>query len=486
MSKTRLKTRFAPSPTGEIHLGNLRTALFSYLCAAGQDGVFLLRIEDTDMQRSRPEYVQALMRELRWLGLDWQEGPGADGDHGPYFQAQRFSVYQRYYAALDAAGAIYPCFCSDTQLKLARKAQRAAGQPPRYPGTCANLSAQEVGQRLEQGGKPTWRFRVPPHERVEFDDLVRGVQRFSSDEIGDFIIRRSDGTPAFFFSNAVDDALMEVSHVLRGEDHLTNTPRQLLILQALGLRPPAYGHLSLITGDDGSPLSKRHGSRSIRQLREAGYLAGAILNYLARLGHSYSADSFAGLDDLAAGFSLDRLGKAPARYDEGQLRYWQKEAVAAAAANSLVDWFKQSEEGRGMSADWSDARLAALLGVVRDNIELPGDVAQWLQRLSAGPPAMGEPERQVLAVAGSAFFHASLALLDTSRQEFGGFAKAVGGQTGTKGKGLFMPLRVALTGVMHGPEMGRVWDWLGPDVCRERLQAALDYCHGAESHAETV
>jgi nondiscriminating glutamyl-tRNA synthetase len=486
MSKIRPKTRFAPSPTGEIHLGNLRTALFSYLYAAGHDGLFLLRIEDTDVQRSRPEYVQALMRELRWLGLDWQEGPEAGGDQGPYFQAQRLSIYQRYYAALDAAGATYPCFCSDTQLKLARKAQRAAGQPPRYPETCASLSPQAVQRKLDQGGKPTLRFRVPPGERVEFDDLVRGAQRFSSDEIGDFIIRRSDGTPAFFFSNAIDDALMEVSHVLRGEDHLTNTPRQLLILRSLGLRTPAYGHLSLLTGDDGSPLSKRHGSRSVRQLRETGFLPGAILNYLARLGHSYGVDSFAELDRLAEGFSLERLGKAPARYDEAQLRYWQKEAVAAASIDSLVKWFRQSGEGCGLSADWSDTRLAALLEVVRENIEIPADVAQWLQRLSAGPLSVAERERQILSAAGSRFFRASLALLDVPGQGFRDFAKSVGNQTGAKGKGLFMPLRVALTGVMHGPEMERLWDWLGPDVCRTRLQAALDYCHGAESHAETV
>ncbi len=486
MSRSRPKTRFAPSPTGEIHLGNLRTALFSYLYAAGHDGVFLLRIEDTDVQRSQPEYVQALMRELGWLGLHWQEGPEVGGSHGPYFQAQRLSIYQQYYAALDAAGATYPCFCSDTQLKLARKAQRAAGQPPRYPGTCASLSPQEVQHKLDQGGKPTLRFRVPPGERVEFEDLVRGVQRFSSDEIGDFIIRRSDGTPAFFFSNAIDDALMEVTHVLRGEDHLTNTPRQLLILRSLGLRAPAYGHLSLLTGDDGSPLSKRHGSRSVRQLREAGFLPGAVLNYLARLGHSYTADSFAGLDRLAEGFSLERLGRAPARYDEAQLRYWQKEAVAAASADSLVRWFRQSDAARGLSADWSDSRLAGLLEVVRDNIEMPVDVAQWLQRLSAGPLTLDEQQRGVLEAAGSRFFASSLARLGAPAESFREFAIAVGSQTGAKGKALFMPLRVALTGVTHGPEMERVWAWLGPDVCRARLQAALDYCRGAESHAETV
>ncbi|MCG6864511.1 MAG: glutamate--tRNA ligase [Thiogranum sp.] len=486
MSEPRVKARFAPSPTGEIHLGNLRTALFNFLYAAGHDGVFLLRIEDTDKERSRPEYAQALMDELKWLGLGWQEGPDAGGDHGPYYQAWRLDIYREYYDALAASGAIYPCFCSDTQLKLARKAQRTAGLPPRYPGTCANLSEQEVRQKLADGAKPTWRFRVPAGERVEFDDLVRGVQRFSSDDIGDFIVRRSDGTPAFFFSNAVDDALMGVSHVLRGEDHLTNTPRQLMILRALGLPAPVYGHLSLLVGDDGSPLSKRHGSRSVRQLREEGYMPGGLLNYLARLGHSYASDDFLGLDGLAEGFALQRLGTAPARYDEAQLRYWQKQAVAGASTQSLLDWFRQSEAGRGLSADWSEERLIALLEVVHDNVEMPADVGQWLQRLSVPQLPVGEAEGRVLAAAGRVFFETAVDLLGAFPGDFREFAKAVGAATGARGKSLFMPLRVALTGVTHGPEMGGLWAWLGPDICRERLLAALDYCRGAESDAETV
>jgi len=484
MSETTVKARFAPSPTGEIHLGNLRTALFNFLYAAGHAGVFLLRIEDTDAERSRSGHTQALMRELRWLGLNWQEGPDAAGDNGPYFQSQRLDIYQHYYRALENAGASYPCFCSDTQLKLARKAQRTAGQPPRYPGTCAHLSEREVAQKLEDGGKPTLRFRVPVAQQLVFEDLVRGPQRFSSDDIGDFIIRRSDGTPAFFFTNAIDDALMGVTHVLRGEDHLTNTPRQLMILQALGLSAPSYGHLSLLVGDDGSPLSKRHGSRSVREMREAGFLPGGILNYLARLGHTYSDDGYADLQQLAAGFDLARLGKAPARYDETQLRYWQKEAVTAASVEQLLAWFRDSEAGR-RSGDCSDERLATLLEVVRDNVEMPEDIAQWVERL-CGTPGVGAPEREVLGAAGGGFFEAALALLDTSPPGFREFAAAVGKQTQTKGKALFMPLRVALSGVMHGPEMARVWDWLGPDECRRRLQAALDYCRGAQSHAETV
>jgi len=484
MKKTPVKTRFAPSPTGEMHPGNLRTALFSCLYARGHDGVFLLRIEDTDAGRSRSEHTRALMQELHWLGLEWQEGPDAGGDRGPYYQSQRLALYEQYYRALESAAATYPCFCSDTQLKLGRKAQLAAGRPPRYPGTCARLTAQEVEQKLADGGKPTLRFRVPAAGQVVFEDLVRGTQRFDSDDIGDFIVRRSDGTPAFFFSNAIDDALMGVTHVLRGEDHLTNTPRQLLILQALGLGAPAYGHLSLLVGEDGSPLSKRHGSRSVRQLREAGYLPGAILNYLARLGHRYSEDQYADLGQLAAGFDLKRLGKAPARYDESQLRYWQKEAVAAASSDELLAWFRQSGAAQ-QSVECSDARLASLLEVVRDNVEMPADIARWLARL-CGEAVAGKAERELLAAAGSGFFAAALAALDAAPAGFREFASAVGAQTGTRGKALFMPLRVALSGVTHGPEMARVWDWLGPAECRRRLQAALDYCRGAESHAESV
>ena len=211
MHNLSVKTRFAPSPTGEMHLGNLRTALFNALYARREQGVFLLRIENTDAERSKPEFEQALMDDLRWLGLDWQEGPEAGGSHGPYHQSARAETYDRYYQALEAGGGCYPCFCGETQLKLARKAQRAAGQPPRYAGTCAHLSEQEVAQKLAAGGRPTLRFRVPRGQQVEFDDEVRGPQRFNSDEIGDFIIRRSDGTPAFFFTNAIDDALMGVT-----------------------------------------------------------------------------------------------------------------------------------------------------------------------------------------------------------------------------------------------------------------------------------
>ncbi len=487
MHNPAVKTRFAPSPTGEIHLGNLRTALFNALYARREQGTFLLRIENTDAERSKQAYEQALMEDLRWLGLDWQEGPDAGGSQGPYHQSARSDIYARYYASMEAEGACYPCFCSETHLKLARKAQRAAGQPPKYPGTCANLSAEEVRKKLAEGGKPTLRFRVTPGQTVEFEDHARGVQRFSSDEIGDFIIRRSDGTPSFFFTNAIDDALMGVSLVLRGEDHLTNTPRQLMILAALNLPAPAYGHLSLLVGPDGSPLSKRHGSKSVRELRENGYLPAAILNYLARLGHKYDADQYLSLPELASQFDLARLGRAPARFDDAQLRYWQKEAVVAASSDELVDWFRGSEQGQRLSTEWSAERLLKFIEVVRDNIELPTDAAEWLHRLSAETPVISDPDLAIVRSAGEAFFNAALLQLDAGTDDFRSFAKAVGKAAGVKGKQLFMPLRIALTGVAHGPEMARVWDWLGQECCRTRLEAAQKLCvDGAQSHAETV
>src|SRR6516162_1489436 len=283
---TPVVTRFAPSPTGELHLGNARTALFNELLARRAGGRFLLRIEDTDTERSQEAHTAALMADLRWLGIDWDAGPDREDPRGPYRQSQRAPLYARYFAELERRAVVYPCFCTALELELSRRAQLAAGQPPRYAGTCRDLAAVECERRSAAGLSATLRFRVPAGERVSFVDFVHGPQSFSSDDIGDFVVRRADGSAAFFFSYAVDDATMGVTAALRGEDHLTNTPRQLLILAALGLPAPAYGHVALILGADGAPLSKRHGAVSVREYRERGYQPHALLNHLFRLGHS--------------------------------------------------------------------------------------------------------------------------------------------------------------------------------------------------------
>ena len=262
MSTGPLRTRFAPSPTGLLHLGNARTALFNFLIAQAAGGRFLLRIEDTDVARGHDKYVEALQEDLRWLGLDWQEGAGLGGDHGPYLQSERRSLYDNYFAALEAAHRAYPCFCTPQELDMERKSQLAAARPPRYSGRCYRLSADDAAARLAAGMPATLRFHVDEGQTVEFEDRVRGPQRFATDDIGDFVIRRSSGAAAFFFSNAVDDALMEIHLVVRGDDHLSNTPRQILILRALGLPVPGYAHIGLVVASGGAPLSKREIGRA--------------------------------------------------------------------------------------------------------------------------------------------------------------------------------------------------------------------------------
>jgi nondiscriminating glutamyl-tRNA synthetase len=319
MTSRPLTTRFAPSPTGLLHLGNIRTALFSYLLAKRAGGVYVLRIEDTDTARGDAKYVGALMQDLRWLGLQWDEGPETGGPHAPYYQSQRAEIYRQYLERLEAAGAAYPCFCTEHELKVERKTQIAAGRPPRYSGKCRALPPAQVAQRRAAGAAATLRFHVADGRFVEFVDGVRGAQRFDTSDIGDFVIRRSDGTPPFFFSNAVDDALMGVTRVVRGDDHLTNTPRQILLLEALGLRIPGYAHIPLVVGADGAPLSKRTGSKSVQQLRAQGFLPLAIDNYLARVGHTYESNQLLELDQLAVQFALEHVHHSPARYDEAQL-----------------------------------------------------------------------------------------------------------------------------------------------------------------------
>jgi glutamyl-tRNA synthetase len=470
MTTQMIKTRFAPSPTGYLHLGNVRTALFNALLARHWNGRFVLRIEDTDQERSRPEYVAALLEDLRWLGLDWQEGPEVGGPCAPYAQSERAALYAEYYQQLEALGRVYPCFCTPAELALSRKAQRAAGRPPRYAGTCARLSENERQARLERGLQPTLRFRTPTGRIVEFTDLVRGPQRFASDDIGDFIIRRADGTPQFFFANAVDDALMRITHVLRGEDHLTNTPRQLLLLDVLELPTPEYGHLALIVGSDGGPLSKREGDLSLRELRAAGYLPEALLNYLARLGHRYEQDGWMESAELAAGFAPEHLGRAPARYDEAQLLHGQAEAVRHASLERLWTWMGAAVHERVSLACRDD-----FVTTVRPNIRFPADAAFWAERLFSAELTLSEDSRAVIAAAGSAFFTHALAAYAEHGAAYQPLVEALKQRTGAKGKNLFMPLRAALTGETHGPELARILALLPPDFVRRRLAAASSH-----------
>ena len=459
-----LVTRFAPSPTGELHLGNARTALFNLLLARHSGGRFVLRIEDTDAERSRASHTAALLHELAWLGIAWDAGPDREDERGPYRQSQRAPLYARYLGELERAGRAYPCFCSALELDLARRAQLAAGRPPRYAGTCRELSPAERAARAAAGTAPTLRFRVPEGERVSFTDFVHGPQSFLTDDIGDFVVRRADGTAAFFFSNAVDDAAMGITRVLRGEDHLTNTPRQLMILAALGLPPPAYGHVALIVGPDGAPLSKRHGATSVRDYRERGYLARAILNYLYRLGHSGAPPGLLGLDDMARGFDPAHLGRSPAHFDEAQLTVWQKDAVHRLEPEAARTWL-----GGVLPPQLGPAAATAFVRALLPNLVLPEDARPWVDIVFGAPPALGPEGEALVRGAGSGYFAAAAAAATTEAPELAAIAAAARTASGRKGAELYMPLRLALTGRTHGPELAPLLKAMPAGAARERL-----------------
>jgi glutamyl-tRNA synthetase len=464
MSPSPPVTRFAPSPTGELHLGNARTALFNLLLARHAGGRFLLRIEDTDAERSLEAHTRALLEDLRWLGIEWDAGPDREDGAGPYRQSQRGALYAGYFARLVERGAVYPCYCTPLELEAARHAQRAAGKPPRYAGTCRELSVEERAQRVARGVAATLRFRVPAGERVEFLDLVHGRQSFATDDIGDFVVRRADGSAAFFFSNAVDDACMGVTLALRGEDHLANTPRQLLLLGALGLAAPSYGHLALLLGADGTPLSKRHGAMSVRAYRERGYQPLAIANQLFRLGHSSALHGLLTPEEMARGFDTAHLGRAAARFDEQQLEVWQRDAVHHLAPEAARAWLA------GVLPPGLDERAtSAFVSAVLPNLVLPADALPWIEVVFGGPPALEAGAEAVVRNAGTGYFAAAAAAAAVSGNDLAAIAAAARAVSGREGKQLYMPLRLALTGRAHGPELAPLLRAMPPGKARERL-----------------
>lgn len=465
-----VKTRFAPSPTGLVHFGNIRTALFNALFARKNQGTFLLRIEDTDLERSQDQYTQALKEDLVWLGLDWQEGPAfSETQHGIYHQSERTAIYEQYLNQLIEKGYVYPCFCTPVELEISRKVQAASGKPPRYSGKCTHLKAEEAAAKKAQGLPYTLRFRMPKNHMIVFHDLVRGTQKFNSDEIGDFIIRRSDGSFAFFFVNAVDDALMHVSHVLRGEDHLTNTPRQIAILEALGLPIPTYGHISLIVDQKGAPLSKRNGSLSIQELRALGFFPIAINNYLARLGHHYADNRLLELETLSQLFETAHLGRAPACYDRTQLDYWQGLALQQASTEMLVEWLSKYVD----ASHWQrvpEADRLAFVQAIRANITQPQDSHIWIEAVYDALPTVSEEGLQIVQQTAASFFDHAIEILQAQNVvDYKAFTQNLKQATQTSGKNLFMPLRVALTGQTHGPEMSLLLTLIGQEKALTRL-----------------
>jgi glutamyl-tRNA synthetase len=316
-----LRLRFAPSPTGYLHVGGARTALYNWLLARRSGGTFILRIEDTDLSRSTEEAIEAILRDLRWLGLDWDEGPDAGGEHWPYRQTGRMALYREAAQRLLEGGYAYRCFCSPQELKERRERALREGRPPMYDRRCLSLAEDEV-RRLAKEGRPyALRFRVPEGETV-VRDAIRGEITFRNREIEDFVLLRNDGTPTYNLAVVVDDVDMRISHVVRGDDHLSNTPKQLLLYRALGAEAPVFAHLPMIVGRDGRPLSKRHGDVAVGHYREMGFLPEAMVNFLALLGWSLDdATTIIDRETLVANFGLERVTSKPAVWDTGKL-YW--------------------------------------------------------------------------------------------------------------------------------------------------------------------
>jgi glutamyl-tRNA synthetase len=370
-------------------------------------------------------------------------------------------------AALEERGLAYPCFCTAEELKLARKAQLAAGRPPRYAGTCSALSSAEVSKRTAAGVRPAIRFRVPEGRVIEFDDLIHGRQRFATSDIGDFVIERSDGSAAFFLSNAVDDAAMEVNLVLRGDDHLANTPRQVLLLEALGLRVPSYGHLPLLLGSNGAPLSKREGAASLHDLRGKGYLAGALRNYMVRLGHACDATAWLEREELPRHFDLARTSRSAAHFDEAQLEHWQREAVAHSTPAELRSWLTGRLDRLGDAG-----RQEAFLAVVRGNLLFPSDADTWVAVVCDAAVAFDAAAEREIHAAGRDFFERAAADWRVHGADFRTWTRALAAGTARKGAALYMPLRSALTGLNHGPELAPLVALIGAEQVGARLVAA--------------
>ncbi len=453
------KTRFAPSPTGLMHVGNLRAALFNFLLTRQIGGHFVLRIEDTDLERSEDRFSKSLLEDLSWLGILW--------DEGPFYQSQRQNIYDDYYAVLEKEAKVYPCFCTESELALSRKLQLSRGEPPRYAGTCMQLSEAQKTQKLAEGLKPTLRFHIPKGGVVEFVDAVKGPQRFLCDHIGDFIIRRGDGTPPFMFCNAIDDATMGVTHALRGDDHLTNTPRQILLLQALGLAVPRYGHFPTILGSDGTRLAKRSGSRSVQELREAGYHPLALLNYLARLGHYYEDQTFKTLIALSKEFKLSHISHSPAHYDNEQLHFWQKETLHRLSVKEWWDFVLNTVPE--LLSEIPAEKQMDFASMIQPNVVMPHEALAWAKALFAKDlPLMGEAASAILN-AGPEFFQTAL---DIPIQDFKAWLSLFQAKIPLKGKALFFPLRGALTGEVHGPELAQVFKIMTPALLTNRLEKA--------------
>ena len=474
---SNIRVRFAPSPTGHLHVGGARTALFNWLFARREGGKFIVRIEDTDRVRSTEKSERAVLEDLKWLGLTWDEGPGVDGVYGPYRQSERLDIYREHAERLLACDKAFHCYCADEELEEKRKKALAEGLVPQYDGACRNLTPSARKELESEGRSPVVRLRAPLQD-VAVSDLIRGDILFKKEMLGDFIILRSDGRPTYNFAVVVDDALMEISHVIRAEEHLPNTMRQVLVYEVLGYPLPVFAHVSLIVDKDRSKLSKRRGATSVAEFRDQGYLPGGLLNYLALLGWSPpEGEEIMPVTELIEKFELERVSLSPAAFDEDKLNWVNSHHLREEPLADVAALAVRFAETHGL-IEPDFARFEAMVDLAREGLARLSDLPEAIAFFFDGDLEMEEEAREWLSREDAKQLLGSL--VSRLRESDGAIdaglfkaaLKATGKDAGIKGKDLFMPVRSALTGRTHGPALGEVAAVLGRGRVLERLARA--------------
>ncbi|MCM3164490.1 glutamate--tRNA ligase [Metabacillus litoralis] len=480
-----VRVRYAPSPTGHLHIGNARTALFNYLFAKNQGGKFLIRIEDTDKKRNIAGGEESQLKYLKWLGIDWDESIDVGGEYGPYRQSERNDIYKKYYEELLDKGLAYKCYCTEEELEKEREEQMARGETPQYSGKHANLTKEEQNELESQGLQASIRFRVPANKEYRFNDMVKGDISFESEGMGDFVIVKKDGTPTYNFAVAVDDHLMGISHVLRGEDHISNTPKQLMIYEAFGWDIPVFGHMTLIVNENRKKLSKRDESiiQFIEQYEELGYLPEALFNFISLLGWSPGGEEEVFTkDQLIEIFDANRLSKSPAVFDTHKLAWMNNQYIKQLDLEKLIPLclphlIKAGKVSENMS-DEEQERTHQLIALYQEQLNFGAEIVDLTELFFKEEISYEEEAKDVLAGEQvpevlSAFVSEINQSDEFSADTVKTMIKAVQKATGQKGKNLFMPIRVAITGQTHGPDLPKSIAVLGKSTVLARLQNVI-------------
>lgn len=479
----KVRVRYAPSPTGHLHIGNARTALFNYLFARHHGGDFIIRIEDTDLKRNIEGGERSQLENLEWLNIDWDESPAKPGKYGPYRQSERKEIYQPLIDQLLASNLAYKCYCTEEELEADREVQQGRGEIPRYSGKCAHLTPAEQAEKEAAGLVPVVRFRVPRATEYSFDDLVKGKITFESDSVGgDFVIQKRDGMPTYNFAVSVDDHLMEITHVLRGDDHIANTPKQLMIYEALGWVPPIFGHMTLIINSaTGKKLSKRDETilQFIEQYRDLGYLPEGMFNFISLLGWSpVGEDEIFTQQELIEMFDADRLSKSPAAFDSKKLEWVSNQYLKKIELKDFTEMcIPHLVEANLIEKNLSPERHAwveELVSLYQPQMSYAAEIVELSQLFFNDTLTLDETAKEVLAgetvpVVLAAFTEQIKAMEDLDVPSIKAAIKAVQKETGVKGKNLFMPIRVAVSGQMHGPELAETILLLGKEKVLDHL-----------------